>query len=311
MAQGPTLTRGRLVEGVVPNAEISGLIFSRLEGCVISEMQKSLSCTMMSTIEYRHALAPPKPMSAMSSKTYFSSIDLFTFIFLAVSLHLSLRLLPDFLPLGSQAPSRSFKLFHLISTRNPSCFHGDSRTNKHQSPSFASLNPLSHNTILEFSISYFLVDLLHYLIFFPNDTLFILHHLATLYVFITCRFIVHRGSFALLALLILAEVTSLCQNVWTISGFRRADLPVAGKVFDVLSLPFYAFYTVVRGIMGPFFVYKMGVFYMKDENSIPLWAWVSWMIVIVTAILVSIVWVFDHWMTWFRRRNYQAMKKVA
>ncbi|GMJ08199.1 hypothetical protein like AT5G14285 [Hibiscus trionum] len=180
-----------------------------------------------------------------------------------------------------------------------------------QSLTFDAPNALSHNTVLEFSISYFLLDLLHYLIFFPNDTLFILHHLATLYVFVTCRFIVHSGSFSLLVLLILAEVTSLCQNVWTIAGFRRADLPVAGKVFDVLSLPFYAFYTVVRGIIGPLFVYKMGVFYMNDENSIPMWAWVSWMVVIVTAILVSIVWVFDHWIDWFRRRNYQAMKKVA
>ncbi|KAK8516721.1 hypothetical protein V6N13_080827 [Hibiscus sabdariffa] len=180
-----------------------------------------------------------------------------------------------------------------------------------QSPSFDAPNSLSHNTVLEFSIAYFLLDLLHYIIFLPNDTLFILHHLATLYVFVTCRFIVHHGSFSLLVLLILAEVTSFCQNVWTIAGFRRADLPVAGKVFDVLSLPFYAFYTVVRGIVGPFFVYKMGAFYVKDENSISVWAWVSWMIVIVTAILVSIVWVFDHWIDWFRRRNYQVMKKVS
>ncbi|KAL4348491.1 hypothetical protein GQ457_17G000870 [Hibiscus cannabinus] len=180
-----------------------------------------------------------------------------------------------------------------------------------QSLAFDSPNSLSHNTVLEFSISYFLLDLLHYIVFLPSETLFILHHLATLYVFFTCRFIVHHGSFSLLVLLILAEVTSFCQNVWTIAGIRRADLPVAGKVFDVLSLPFYAFYTVVRGIIGPFFVYKMGAFYMKDENSIPTWAWVSWMIVIVTAILVSIVWVFDHWIDWFRRRNYQAMKKVS
>ncbi|KAL4298131.1 hypothetical protein GQ457_12G018440 [Hibiscus cannabinus] len=119
-----------------------------------------------------------------------------------------------------------------------------------------------------------------------------------------------RSFIYLLVLLILAEVTSFCQNVWTITGFRIPDLPVAGKVFDVLYLSFYAFYVVVRGIIGPFFVYKMGAFYMKDMNSILVWTWVSWMIVIVTTILVSI-WVFDHWIDWFRRANYQVMKKVA
>lgn len=37
--------------------------------------------------------------------------------------------------------------------------------------------------ILEYSIAYFLADLLHYLVFYPSDVLFIAHHLATLYVF--------------------------------------------------------------------------------------------------------------------------------
>ncbi|KAG4206028.1 hypothetical protein ERO13_A04G138600v2 [Gossypium hirsutum] len=178
-------------------------------------------------------------------------------------------------------------------------------------PTFSSPNTFLHNTVLEFSISYFSIDLLHYLIFFPNDTLFILHHLATLYVFFTCRFIVQHGSFALLVLLILAEITSFCQNVWTLAGYRKADLPVAGKVFDLISLPFFAFYTIVRGIIGPLFVYKMGVFYINQMagDSIPVWAWVSWMIVIVTAILISIVWVFDHWIDWFKRRK--ARNKLA
>lgn len=37
--------------------------------------------------------------------------------------------------------------------------------------------------ILEYSIAYFLADLLHYLVFYPTDVLFIAHRLATLCLF--------------------------------------------------------------------------------------------------------------------------------
>jgi hypothetical protein len=40
-------------------------------------------------------------------------------------------------------------------------------------------------------------------------------------------------------------------------------------------------------------------------NMIPKWAWVSWMFVIVAAILVSILWVLillNLWIDWFREK---------
>ncbi|KAL4279894.1 hypothetical protein GQ457_03G023810 [Hibiscus cannabinus] len=42
-------------------------------------------------------------------------------------------------------------------------------------------------------------------------------------------------------------------------GTPKLHLP-SRKVFDILYLLFYAFYVVVKGIIGLFFVYKMGVF---------------------------------------------------
>jgi hypothetical protein len=178
--------------------------------------------------------------------------------------------------------------------------------------SFASPNAAFQNVVLEFSTAYFLMDLLHYMVFFPNDILFISHHLATLYVFATCRFVVHHGAFAILVLLVLAEVTSPCQNVRSIASLRRADAPAAAKLYEFLSLPFYAFYSVVRGILGTLAVYKMGVFYASGAagNMIPIWAWVSWMVVIVAAILVSILWVLNLWIDWFKERSRRAQKKV-
>ncbi|CAK7327410.1 unnamed protein product [Dovyalis caffra] len=180
-------------------------------------------------------------------------------------------------------------------------------------PTFASPNSAFDDTVLEFSMAYFLVDLLHYMVFFPDDTLFILHHLATLYVFVTCRYIIHHGAYGLLLLLILAEVTSACQNVWSIARIRKADDPAAARLCEFLAPPFYAFYSIARGVLGPVCLLKMVVFYLNGgaHGLIPGWAWISWMVVIGSAILVSILWVSNHWADWIRERGHQAQKKVG
>ncbi|KAL3624316.1 hypothetical protein CASFOL_033132 [Castilleja foliolosa] len=176
---------------------------------------------------------------------------------------------------------------------------------------FNSPNTPLQSLVLDYSIAYFLMDLIHYLIFFPSDVLFIAHHLATLFVFATCCYVVYHGSFAILVLLILAEVTSLCQNVWTLANALRSDSKVADNVFDVLSPPFYVMYSVVRGFLGPYFVYRMFAFYSSGDadSVIPRWVWVSWVFVVVIAILVSILWVSNRWIEFFRERDMKVVKK--
>lgn len=177
---------------------------------------------------------------------------------------------------------------------------------------FASPNTELQNIVLDYSISYFTMDLIHYLVFNPNDVLFIGHHLATLFVFVTCRYLVSHGAFAILILLGLAEVTSFCQNTWTLAGVRKNDVAAAGKLYEFLSPPFYAFYSVVRGIAGPAFVYKMGAFYLcgAADNVIPRWLVVSWLVVVVVAISVSILWVANLWVDLFKQRSGKMEKKV-
>ncbi|KAF6156902.1 hypothetical protein GIB67_000442 [Kingdonia uniflora] len=177
---------------------------------------------------------------------------------------------------------------------------------------FASPNSNFQNMVLEYSIAYFLMDLVHYLIFFPSDVLFIGHHLATLFVFATCRYLVIHGAFAILVLLVLAEVTSFCQNTWTLASARKGDLGSASRLYQVLSPPFYVFYSIVRGFAGPLFVYEMGAFYLSGaaDNVIPRWLWVSWMIVVVTAIGVSIMWIANLWVELFRDRNEKVEEKL-
>ncbi|GMH06825.1 hypothetical protein Nepgr_008665 [Nepenthes gracilis] len=95
---------------------------------------------------------------------------------------------------------------------------------------FASPNTQFQNKVLDYSIAYFIMDLIHYLVFYPNDVLFIAHHLATLFVFVSCRYLVFHGAFSILVLLILAEVSSLFQNLWTLAGARRFDVEFAAKM---------------------------------------------------------------------------------
>ncbi|KAK4417866.1 TLC domain-containing protein [Sesamum alatum] len=178
---------------------------------------------------------------------------------------------------------------------------------------FHSQNTPFQSLVLDYSIAYFLMDLVHYLIFYPTDVLFIGHHLATLFVFLTCRYVVYHGAFAILVLLILAEVTSLCQNVWTLANARRSDVKFAAKLYDFLSPPFYALYSVVRGFLGPYFVYRMLVFYSSGaaDGVIPKWVWISWVFVVFTAISVSILWISNLWIQLYRERMKKVEKKVS
>ncbi|MQL75120.1 hypothetical protein Taro_007484 [Colocasia esculenta] len=167
---------------------------------------------------------------------------------------------------------------------------------------FAAPNAAFQRLVLDYSIAYFTTDLLHYMVFYPGDYLFIGHHLATLFVFVTCRFLAFHGAFALLVLLVLAEVTSACQNVWTLAGIQKDESPVAAKVYALLSPPFYSLYTVARVLIGPLFFCKMSIFYItgKASDVIPLWVSLSWIIVVGAAISVSILWIMNHWLEFFR-----------
>ncbi|KAI4375368.1 hypothetical protein MLD38_013248 [Melastoma candidum] len=173
------------------------------------------------------------------------------------------------------------------------------------SRSFCSPNAPADNLALEFSIAYFLSDMLHLIVFRPSDVLFIAHHAATLFVFLTCRYLVHHGAYELLVLLILAEITSACQNTWTLARIQRLESAAANKVYESISVPFYAFYTIMRCVLGPAFVYKMGRFYLGDgcRGVVSKWVGMSWLAVIVTAICVSILWVWNNWVEYFREKG--------
>lgn len=165
-------------------------------------------------------------------------------------------------------PSVILALFALFLTTN-------TQNSENTITVFASRNTPFQNLVLEFSTSYFIMDLFHYIVFNPSDVTFIAHHLATLFALSTCRFVVNHGAFAILVILVLAEVTSPLQNVWSLARLRKTDFRVAKELYDLLSPGFYTFYTVVRGVFAPLFVMKMGFVYASGavNGVIPRWVW--------------------------------------
>ncbi|XP_074309950.1 TLC domain-containing protein At5g14285 [Silene latifolia] len=183
-------------------------------------------------------------------------------------------------------------------------FLNNNTENPEKTSVFAAENTDFQNIVLEFSTGYFLMDLLHYFVFKPDDVLFIAHHLATLFTLLTCRFLVNHGAFAILVILVIAEVTSACQNVWSLARLRKNDLGIAAKVYNFLVPEFYAFYTVARGVFVPLFVLKMGLVYTSGavDNVIPTWVWCSWMMLTVSGIFASLLWILSHWIVFFKER---------
>lgn len=89
-------------------------------------------------------------------------------------------------------------------------------------------------------------------------------------------------------------------------------MEIAGKVYEVLSPPFYVVYSVVRGFCGPYFIYRMVVFYVSGlaDGLVPKWVWISWVAVVLTAIGVSIMWISNLWMELYRERNRKLEEKL-
>ncbi|GFY87345.1 DNA-binding storekeeper-like protein [Actinidia rufa] len=198
--------------------------------------------------------------------------------------HRLLRRLPPLVPkLRPEAASCFISLLH----GTPAVLFASLSILSDPSRGFASPNTDPQDSALDYSIAYFSMDLVHYLIFYPSDLLFIGHHLATLFVFVTCRYLVAHGAFAILVLLILAEVTSFCQNTWTLASARRGDLEVARE-------------SMIR-------------FYLSGaaDHVIPRWVWISWVVVVVSAISVSILWISNLWVELYRERTGKIVKKVT
>ncbi|GLJ05425.1 hypothetical protein SUGI_0018030 [Cryptomeria japonica] len=168
--------------------------------------------------------------------------------------------------------------------------------------------------VMEYSIAYFMVDLFHYLLFVPGKLLFVAHHLATAFVMASCRFYAGHGAQALMALLCVAEITSACQNTWSLSMFAMHVEPTrARRIHEAVCVPFYVLYSVARGIVAPLLAWRLSCFYLggRADGVMPRWLVQCWMGIVVLAILASVLWVVDLWVEFFRACRKKNSVKVC
>ncbi|KAI5055568.1 hypothetical protein GOP47_0029089 [Adiantum capillus-veneris] len=153
-------------------------------------------------------------------------------------------------------------------------------------------NSPHQNSLMDFSIAYFLVDLLHYVLFVPEDYKFIFHHVATSIYMLTCKYYVGHGAVSVMALMAVGEITTPLQSVWTIARLGRVISPRAKRIYESASLPFTILFTVARGIVGPILTWKLCKFYLLNEGRqvIPFWLAALWMGMVVIGMAGSVMW---------------------
>lgn len=90
------------------------------------------------------------------------------------------------------------------------------------------------------------------------------------------------------------------------------DVQIAAKVYDLLSPPFYILYSLIRGFVGPYFIFRMVAFFASGlaDGLIPRWVWISWVVVVLTAIGVSIMWISNLWVELYRERTRKLGEKT-
>lgn len=173
-------------------------------------------------------------------------------------------------------------------------------------------NTVFENVVMELSMAYFFVDLLHYLLFVPEDYKFTLHHLATSVYMLSCRYYTKHGALSVMALMGLGEVTTPLQSVWTVARLGRKRSYLAKKTYESTSLFFTTFFTFTRGLVAPVLISKLCKFYLWDQakSVIPYWLAAFWMAIVIVGYAASVMWVYSLWVG-LRRFNSQKRVKVA
>ncbi|MCO5575834.1 hypothetical protein L7F22_029639 [Adiantum nelumboides] len=182
------------------------------------------------------------------------------------------------------------RLFYM-ERQHPSAYPHDRNSwlNSHLGAS----NTPFEEAIMEFSIAYFLIDLLHYVLFVPNQPLFIIHHIFTTSYMLSCRFYTRHGGFSTIVLFAVAECTSWLQNLWTIASLTKST-----ALFNKLNIPFLTMFTIFRGIVTPWATWQLCQYYLFSLQAlavVPNWLALYWMCSVFMGIVGSLYWVAAHW----------------
>ncbi|GBG63646.1 hypothetical protein CBR_g38957 [Chara braunii] len=150
---------------------------------------------------------------------------------------------------------------------------------------------------MQFSLAYFIVDMLHLLVGTPDDWLYIFHHIMTSSYMMSCWLYTKHGAISVMLLIAAGEATSPCLNTWTLARIARTESRFAARLYSAMSPFFTVYFTLIRAGIGPWLVWKLGSFYVPGYGDavIPRWLAVSWVVLTVGAVGGSMVWVYQLW----------------
>ncbi|KAH7414874.1 hypothetical protein KP509_14G015100, partial [Ceratopteris richardii] len=164
---------------------------------------------------------------------------------------------------------------------------------KHTKSRLGAANTRFEEAIMEYSTAYFLVDLVHYLLFVPNQPLFVLHHVFTSSYMLSCCFYTGHGAFSTIVLFVVGESTSFLQNVWTISLITHS-----AKLFNLLNVPFLIIFSIFRGVLTPWATWQLCLYFLFSREAsavVPFPLALYWMWSVFMGISGSLYWVSTHW----------------
>jgi hypothetical protein len=130
------------------------------------------------------------------------------------------------------------------------------------------LNSNLEIALIEWSFSYFIIDLVHFWLHEREDLFLLIHHLISIGFFVSILYC-NRGGVSYLVAAIGGEITNPVQSLWYLSkqgGYQRT--------YQFLSPVFTLLFVLFRVVLVPLIIYDLGHNYYKqiiiEHNKIEL-----------------------------------------
>ena len=152
-------------------------------------------------------------------------------------------------------------------------------------PYLAANSPLDCR-VMAFSFAYFAQDIVHFVLVEPHDTTLLLHHIICI-LFYTSVLHAHVGGVAMLAAVLMGELTNPLQCVWYLAKLSRAT-----QLYERVSPVFTFSFLAVRVLLVPVWVVDIVRAYVGGWRRGELGAWyaVCWSAMSVAMMLGSWAW---------------------
>ena len=165
-------------------------------------------------------------------------------------------------------------------------------------PYLAANTPLDCH-VMAFSFAYFAQDVIHFLLYEPGDTTLLLHHIVCI-LFYTSVLHARIGGTAMLAAVLMGELTNPLQCVWYLSKLSGCQW-----LYQLVSPLFTVCFLAVRVVVVPVWVVDIVLSYMAGwrRGELGVWYACGWSVMSVAMMLGSWAWSWQLLNGYLRKRQ--------